>query len=596
MMRRFFAVLVILLCLMAALAGAEGIDLTGYSAEELLALREAIDVQLEELARQEAMAHADRRIHFEKPEAALYVGESINQRPSVERMREEAPWRTDFDWSSSNEEVAAVGPDGVVTGISAGDAEIIATTRDNPYISGSYTVHVGVAVEKITIWGPDAAMGLRDGEDYPTQTLTVDIEPEDASCQEITWSSSDEEIATVDGNGVVTGLAPGKAVITATSAENPPAHKTPVTAEYAVQVVRLVSGIEVSESEIAISLGETAQIEATVSPEDAENPEILYSSDNEEIATVSGTGVISGISRGECNILLTAADGGGAEASVHVSVSQKVTGIRVPGDLIRVPIGATCSIEVVVEPEDASNPNLVWTSSNVFVARVANGTVEAVGQGDCEISCSTTDGSGITASIPVRVPTFSVDSDAFVITGKNGIEIPVKSPEGTLIEARSDAKCFEISWKEDGLLAVTPVSAGEGIIVFTNPQEGKDRIEVLITVEDSAVFNENSYPKVSYDELTLRPEEYEGTQICLVGKVLMKTADEEGNLILAVGTGGKDYTDQVIQIKIGKDWTGDEPNVEETATFFGIFRNGKIYSEALGSEVSVPELEVERIE
>ena len=247
-------------------------------------------------------------------------------------------------------------------------------------------------------------------------------------------------------------------------------------------------------------------------------------------------------------------------------------------------------------PEDATNPELGWTSSNVFVARAANGVIEAVGQGECEISCSTTDGSGITVSIPVRVPTFSIDQDIYVVSDKSGIEIPVRSAEGMQVEARSNAACFEISWKEDGLLTVLPVSAGEGIIVFTNPQEEKDRTEIRVTIEDSAVFNGNSYPMLSYEELTQRPEEYEGTQVSLYGKVLMKSADEEGNLILAVGTGGKEYTDQVFQINLGKEWIGDEPDVETRATFYGIFRNEKVYSEALGSEVAVPALWVERIE
>ena len=595
-MRRFFAaVIVFAVCMATGFAAAEGFDLSGYNAEELLTLREAIDLRLEELAREEAIAHADRRITFEKTEETLYIRESMNQRPSVERIREEAPWRTDFEWASSDETIAQVGPEGVVTGIMAGDAVITATAKDNPYIAGSFTVHVAVPVEKITIWGPNGPIGIRNGE-TSTQELTIDIEPEDASCQEVLWSSSDETIATVDEKGCVTGLQPGKAVITATSAEDPSTRKKAVTSEYTVSVVRLVDEILPGEGEIGISIGDTARIEATTGPEDAKNPGILYASENEEIATVDENGSVFGVSQGECDIRLTAADGGGAETTVHIVVSKRVTGIEVPGEKIRLAKGTTCTIETTVIPEDATNPNLFWTSSNVFVARVANGTVEAVGQGECEISCSTTDGSGITVSIPVRVPTFSVDQDAYIISEKNGIEITIRSEEGTVVEASSDAACFEILMKEDRRLAILPISAGEGTIVLTNPQESMDRTVIRITIEDSAVFNGNSYPMLSYEELTQRPEEYEGTQVSLYGKVLMKSADEEGNLILAVGTGGKEYTDQVFQINLGKEWIGDEPDVETRATFYGIFRNEKVYSEALGSEVAVPVVWVERIE
>jgi len=595
-MRRVISwILVAAVCMAVALAGAEEVDLSWYSEEELLALREAVDLRLEELAREEAIAHADRRITFEKTEMSMYVGESMNQRPGVIRIREEAPWRTDFEWTSSDETIAKVGPDGVVTGVAAGDAVITATTKDNPYISGSYMVHIAVPVEKITIWGSNGPIGIR-GEETAKQNLTVDIEPEDADCQEVVWSSSNEEIATVDENGEVTGLQPGIAIITATSAEDPAAHKQQVSAEYKIQIIRLVDEILPGEGEIGISLGETAKIEAATAPEDVDNHGILFESTNEEIATVDEMGTVTGVSQGECDIRLAAADGGGAETAVHVVVSKRVTGIEIPMESIRLPKGTTYSIEATVLPEDATNPDLVWTSSNVFVARVANGTVEAVGQGECEITCSTTDGSGITVSIPVRVPTFSIDQDMYVVSDKRGIEIPVRSAEGTQTEARSDAACFEISWKEDGLLTVLPVSAGEGIIIFTNPQEEKDRTEIRVTIEDSAVFNGNSYPNTSYEELTLRPEEYEGTQISFYGKVLIKTCDEEGNLILAVGTGGKEYTDQVFQVKIGKEWVGDEPDVETKATFYGVFRNWKIYSEALESEVALPGLDLERFE
>ena len=122
-------------------------------------------------------------------------------------------------------------------------------------------------------------------------------------------------------------------------------------------------------------------------------------------------------------------------------------------------------------------------------------------------------------------------------------------------------------------------------------------IEIRIRVEDSAVYNQVSYPVVSYEELTRQPEVYEGEQISLYGKVLEKKDDEEGNIILMVGTGGKDYTDQVLQIRVsGMEMKAKAPEKGATATFYGMFRNEKIFSEALGSDISVPGMDAERIE
>ena len=93
-MRRFFTViLAVLACLALTAAGAEGTDFSGYSYDELIALREAIDARLEEMEWAEALANADRRISFENAEETIYLQGQTSQRPSVERLTEEAPWR-----------------------------------------------------------------------------------------------------------------------------------------------------------------------------------------------------------------------------------------------------------------------------------------------------------------------------------------------------------------------------------------------------------------------------------------------------------------------------------------------------------------------
>ena len=597
-MRRFMiGILAVLICLAITAAGAEEMDFSGYSYDELLAMRDAINARLEEIEWAEALANADRRITFENAETTIYLRGQTSQRPAVERLTEEAPWRTEFEWSSSNPEVAAVDWAGTVTAISAGDAEITAAATDNRYIVGKYTVHVAVPVESITIWGAEDPMALYNPETAVKHSLGVNIEPEDATFQGVVWSSSDETVVTIDENGEMTGLQPGKAVITATSLENPPANRTPKTAECTVTVIQMVTEILPEKNEINLFVGGTEQIAATTAPENAANPGITYMSGDPEVCAVDENGTLTAAAQGECTIYLTAADEGGAASVVHVTVSRQVTGIEAPQEEIRLPIGKTRTIEVAVTPEDATNPELGWTSSNVFVARAANGVIEAVGQGECEVSCHTTDGSDLTLTFPVRVPTFSVEEDAYTVTEKSGLTIPVqKGSDDTWIDVSSESSCFGAFYNEsDSSMTIVPYAAGEGKVVLNNPEEEKDRTEILITVADSAVFNEVSYPRISYDALVQQPETYEGTQISLYGLVMQKQYNEDGSILLMVGTGGAGFTDQVFQVRLNGEMPGGTPEAGTTATFYGLFRNEKIFSEALGSEITVPGLETERI-
>lgn len=120
-------------------------------------------------------------------------------------------------WTSSDEKVAIVDKDGKVTAVGNGTATITArTVSGNHAASVMVTVNIPekvVEIEKITV-STDKKTLTKIGE---TTQLAVQIEPEDAQKQELTWTSSDERIAAVDKNGKVTAVGTGKAVITVTT-------------------------------------------------------------------------------------------------------------------------------------------------------------------------------------------------------------------------------------------------------------------------------------------------------------------------------------------------------------------------------------------
>ena len=134
------------------------------------------------------------------------------------------------EWASNNTDVATVDEKGLVTAVKAGDATITVSVKGQPEIKATCTITVkssSIAVTKLTLSQSSAEVSVGK-----TLTLTCTIEPTDATNKELIWRSSDETIATVDAQGVVTGVKAGPVTITVASKSDPS-----VTATCTVTVV-----------------------------------------------------------------------------------------------------------------------------------------------------------------------------------------------------------------------------------------------------------------------------------------------------------------------------------------------------------------------
>lgn len=179
-----------------------------------------------------------------------------------------------------------------------------------------YTISFTVApvkVEQIDITGGDTV------EKGTTLALTAAVSPQDAANQSVNWSSSAEQIATVDENGVVTGIAAGTAVITAAAADG-----SGISATITITVTEtiLVESIVISGGD-TLEKGETLNLTASVVPENASNKGIIWSSSNEMAATVDNEGRVTGTGTGTAVITATALDESGISASVTITVIVK---------------------------------------------------------------------------------------------------------------------------------------------------------------------------------------------------------------------------------------------------------------------------------
>lgn len=227
----------------------------------------------------------------------------------------EAAEKLDLVWTSSDEAVATVDGDGLVTAVSAGTAEIKVSASD-VNLSSSCMVTVVVPATGITV--PDKLELVMNGEN--TAQLGAEATPEDATDVTLMYTSSDETVATVDETGLVTAVANGEADITITLTQTfPVATGETATAETSSQPINLtatthvtvttaVESISFDKTEGVLTVGNTHQIKATVNPENASDQMLTWTSSDESVATVDGSGNVAAKAAGSATITASVGD------------------------------------------------------------------------------------------------------------------------------------------------------------------------------------------------------------------------------------------------------------------------------------------------
>ncbi|MBR6770489.1 MAG: Ig-like domain-containing protein, partial [Lachnospiraceae bacterium] len=154
-----------------------------------------------------------------------------------------------------------------------------------------------------------------------------------------------------------------------------------------VTVIQPVTGVGLNKTSLSLKAGSTGKLTATVSPSDASNKSINWSSSNTSVATVSSNGTVTAKAAGTATITAAAADGFGKKASCSVTVQKpdiKVTGISLNRTTAQLTLATASTIQLsaTVTPSNATNKNINWSSSNTSVATVSSkGTVTAKAAG-----------------------------------------------------------------------------------------------------------------------------------------------------------------------------------------------------------------------
>ncbi len=328
-------------------------------------------------------------------------------------------------WSSRTPAVATVDEDGVVTGVKRGTAGIVATAADGSRVEQAVSLVVTQPVTELAI--TEAEIPVIVGR---TAMAKVKVQPADASDKSVTWSTSDPAIATVSKGGQLTGVKAGECVVTATSNSDPD-----VSASARVVVSQLVTKVENTNSkgELSIRVGESVQTRWNVLPDDATEKGLTFKSNYPNIATVDENGVVRAMKKGIATITATAKDSGRRQGTVKITVIQPVTGVSIQYPLYYVQSGSYRTVRAVVEPKNANNQNVFWTSDNNYVASaVSNGTstgrVNGNSGGTTTIYAQTEDG-GFTAATQVKVGDYTnaIRIEDLYVNGNNEIKIVLRN-------------------------------------------------------------------------------------------------------------------------------------------------------------------------
>lgn len=411
------------------------------------------------------------------------VGETIQLEPTI--MPANASNKV-LNWTSSNEKVATVA-NGKVTIVGVGSAEITATTTDGTKISAQcHITGQPISITGISLSTNSLTMNIGD-----STLLAATVTPENATTKTLNWTSSNEQVAIVK-DGVVTALSAGEATITAASTDG-----SGVSASCGVKVnVSYAQSLVLSPSDTIICEGETLTIIANVLPITTSNKVLNWTSSDETVATVTN-GLVTAIKTGETTISATTTDGTNISATCKLRVQPVIAkSISLNKSIITAVAGTKHQLEVTILPQNTTNKNVLWTSTNEAVATVdSKGLVEVLSVGSAVITVSTTDGSNLSAECvitanPVLVSSVSLSSTTMSLhMGETAQLIVTVTPENAtgkqVVWASKNEQVAIVS----ATGVITPVSVGETEVTVTAIDGSNASASCLVKVLPTLVSN-----------------------------------------------------------------------------------------------------------
>lgn len=223
-----------------------------------------------------------------------------------------------------------------------------------------------------------------------SQKLTPVFDPDTACIKSVTWVSTNTTVATVNGSGMVTGVAEGSAKIIVTTADGNKTDTCLVTVKYVP-----VTGITISSDTIFVDGTRSANLLATILPSNASDINVSWTTSDAKIAIVSGglKGTITGVSPGTCTITVATTENSKKDSVIVIVKPIPVTAVSFSTDSAVVGFQRNATLTLNIIPKDATNKALLWASSDTLIAKVdTSGKVTGIALGSTLIVASSVDG------------------------------------------------------------------------------------------------------------------------------------------------------------------------------------------------------------
>jgi uncharacterized protein YjdB len=383
-------------------------------------------------------------------------------------------------WSSSNSSVAEVSSSGVVIAKTAGNATITVKTTDGEK-TASCAVKVNAKVIPVTGVSLDkTSLTMTEGD---TQILTATVTPSNATTKYVTWSSSATSVAGVSSSGIVFAESAGSATITAKTVDG---GKTASCYVVVNKKVIPVSAVSLNKTSLTLTKGQSETLTATVSPSDATDKKVTWSSSNTSVAFVDQNGKVSALAGGSATITAKAGD---KQATCTVTVTVPITSVSLDRTSIELTEGGSTTLVATVKPDDATDKKVTWSSSNTSIATVdQNGKVTALAGGSATITAKAGEKyatCSVTVSVPVTSVTLNISSLALNKGQSETLIATVKPDDATdkkVIWSSSNASVATVD--QNG--KVTAVGGGSATITAKSGNK-QATCTVTVTVPVSSV-------------------------------------------------------------------------------------------------------------
>ena len=346
-----------------------------------------------------------------------------------------------------------------------------------------------------------------------------------------------------------------------------------------------VTGVSLNKDSLTLDVGSSETLNAAVAPNNATIQKVTWTSNEERVATVDESGKVEAVAPGTANITVTTQDGSHT-ATCAVTVTQPVTGVTLDPTSLSLFTGDTATLTATVEPENATNKNVTWSSDKPEVATVENGKVTAKAAGTATITATAEDDSNISATCTVTVTQseYSISADTTALdfgsaytgyTQPAAQTVTVKNAgnQSLTLNQPASTNSFEV-----GTLTKTVLAAGEAATFTVQPKAGLavGTYSENITISDSghvtlsipATFTVRQYSssggtpsKTPSQQATDKIESAkEGSTVAITLRTGQTTLDKEVFEELA----GRDVTLE-ISVPGGIMWTVNGQDIPENA-------------------------------